>query len=159
MDAVAPVDEMVKVLHLLEHPPAQLTPRQASTCRKAALLAIGDRINLVSGCVGRDVKEVRTWEYVSGATRHRMSGQQLRSLYLALKGQREESLGKGDAQSAQQGEEQEEQLAAAVVLLQQPQASAPHAPSAATSGAEDGCWRPGLLACLRVRVLARPLTC
>jgi hypothetical protein len=42
---MAPVSHQVEMLMHLEHPPTKLTPHQASTCRKAALLAIGDHIN------------------------------------------------------------------------------------------------------------------
>jgi hypothetical protein len=99
-DALAAMTRMVELLKHLEHPLAQITPQQASICRKAALLAIGDHIGsgvLVNNCYFADGS---LWSFVSRATRHRMTGPKLQGLYLALKAQRQEERERGARQCA-----------------------------------------------------------
>jgi hypothetical protein len=115
-DALAPVAEMLALQFFLGCSPAQLTPQQASSCKKAALLAIGDHIKRGMpewSCIAAD----DVWEYVARSTRHRMGGQQLRALYGALAEQHEKAQ---DADHPVPGEqaralrEQDEQVAACV---------------------------------------------
>jgi hypothetical protein len=90
-EALGYVLRQVEMMMHLEHPPTQLTPHQASTCRKAALLAIGDRINYATDWArcGPLLKTDRLWDFVSATTRHAMSGEQLQRLYHAMKGRQE----------------------------------------------------------------------
>jgi hypothetical protein len=108
-DTMAPVAEKVEILKQLENPPAQVTPQQASACRKSALLAIGDHIE--AGAAPKWMGTITTaasdlWAFVSDTCAHRMDGPQLRGLYLALKGQREQTSdqtqGAGSKQQQQQ---------------------------------------------------------
>jgi hypothetical protein len=127
---MAPVADMVDLLHFLRRSPAQLTPQQATTCHKAALLAIGDHIEGgVPGWMHDTCDEGGMWEYVSEVTAHRMSGQQMQGLYVGLKRQREkeQQAGQGEQPEGQQegGKEQQEEervaacMAAAQALMQQ----------------------------------------
>jgi hypothetical protein len=89
-EAMAPVADKLELLLFLGRHPLQLTPQQASTCQKAALLAIGDHIASPLPARYQDmVEKIHMWGYVSRSSGHRMSGEQLQGLYLGLKGQRE----------------------------------------------------------------------
>jgi hypothetical protein len=89
-EAMAPVADKLELLLFLGRHPPQLTPQQASTCQKAALLAVGDHIDSRLPARYQDlVQKSHMWGYVFHSTEHRMSGEQLQGLYLGLKGQRE----------------------------------------------------------------------
>jgi hypothetical protein len=147
-DALAEVEDMVELLKQMENPPTQLTQQQASTCRKAALLAIGTKIdgkppdwmNL------RAFRQYDSWAQVAKMSRHRMSGKQLQGLYRGIKGQRE---GGRQLQGRQQEEEEQAHieacLAAAQVALQQEQVQQQHG-VAAPSGT---CILSGCVCCMR----------
>jgi hypothetical protein len=132
-EALAPMADTLELLQFVGRHPPQLTPQQASTCQKAALLAIGDHIGspLPAWLQGFLVRKDHLWDHVSEITSHRMSGKQLQGLYLGMKGQREgaRSTVLGAQPTGKTGEE--EKVAACVAgvqaLMQQEQKQAAHA--------------------------------
>jgi hypothetical protein len=150
---VAAVAGTIEVLRLLESAPAQLTPKQASTCRKAALLAIGDHIK-GGGLHWAKLPAAALWEYVSKIARHRMKGPQLQGLYVGLEAQRGQARESGQGQQSEerlrQAQQEEEQVAACMaaaraLLRQQPLASAGGTGGVLTP-AHVGIWRSHVLA-------------
>jgi hypothetical protein len=145
-DTLAPVAGMVELLKHMEQPPSQLTPQQASTCRKSALLAIGGHLE------GRPPEWMDlapfskgpSWDRVAMMSRHRMSGQQLQGLYLGIKGQRESGR---QVQGRLQVEEEEAQvaacLAAAQDALQQEHDQQQQQQQQSEDGASDGAASVG----------------
>jgi hypothetical protein len=99
---MAPARDMLELLHFLGRSPAQLTPRQASTCKKTALLAIGDHIErgIPEWLEGASARTM--WVYVSGAASQPMSGPQLQALCCAMQEQRDK-----ERQDTPEGRERE----------------------------------------------------
>jgi hypothetical protein len=105
--------DSIELIWFLEQPlPQTVTASQASTCRKAALLAIGEHIEggrRPAWMTYTESPAEGAWHYVSIVSKHRMTGQQLQGLYLAIKRQQqeEEALGRG-LQLGSQGTQEEQ---------------------------------------------------
>jgi hypothetical protein len=84
------VADHVLLMRRLWEPLPPLTPEQTATCKKAALLAIGDH---VEGEALQSLRSLKTdeglWAEVALAAGKHMEGARLRELYHTLKGQRE----------------------------------------------------------------------
>ena len=111
-DVMAPIEESMELLKLLEDRPSQLTREQVSICFKATLLAIGAHIEHETTAWLRPFHfdQAGAWERVSTTTGHRMSGQRLQSTCLAIKQQREEQR-KHPGQREEAVKEREEEAA------------------------------------------------
>ena len=119
------MQDMLELLELLEHPPAQLSPQQASTCRKGALLVIGAHIERgqQEWMCTLQYKQEHLWDFVAKVTQHRMAGPQLQSLHLAMKGQQEKVREPQSEQQAQEEERVAACLAAAQAVIMQQRAA------------------------------------
>jgi hypothetical protein len=118
-----PVAGSIELLWHLERSTAQLPARQVSTCRKAALLAIG---NFCLEYIQQPDKVDVAWQIVASETWHRMTGRQLQGLYLAMKAQQTEvelarvlQLGEQEAQQLQRLEDEEDATCVAAALAVQ----------------------------------------
>jgi hypothetical protein len=86
---MALVSDDVELLRLMQQPSPELPFETVSACRKASLLAIGAHIDagLPGWMRSYPLPKEMLWQHVAESTLHKMTGQQLQRLYLALKAQ------------------------------------------------------------------------